>query len=101
MGSRGRPKPCGSQWWGAATLQRWSRRHTSAQSLALRCRIVLACANGGHGGEVRTSDRQCRPLSRTTPLTSSLLANASSVSGGGTTQLRRCVCASPLRGEFG
>lgn len=26
------------------TLQRWARRHTSAQALALRCRIVLACA---------------------------------------------------------
>ena len=28
------------------TLQRWSRRHSSAQSLALRCRIVLACGDG-------------------------------------------------------
>jgi len=28
------------------TLQRWSRRHSSAQALALRCRIVLACADG-------------------------------------------------------
>ncbi|HEX2714369.1 MAG TPA: IS630 family transposase [Candidatus Acidoferrales bacterium] len=28
------------------TLERWSRRHTSAQALALRCRIVLACAEG-------------------------------------------------------
>lgn len=27
-----------------ATLQRWARRHTSSQALALRCRIVLACA---------------------------------------------------------
>jgi transposase len=26
------------------TLERWARRPTSAQSLALRCRIVLACA---------------------------------------------------------
>jgi transposase/DNA-binding CsgD family transcriptional regulator len=26
------------------TLERWSRRHSSAQALALRCRIVLACA---------------------------------------------------------
>lgn len=25
-------------------LERWSRRHTSSQALALRCRIVLACA---------------------------------------------------------
>jgi transposase len=35
-----------------ATLQRWARRPTSAQALALRCRIVLACADGGHNNEV-------------------------------------------------
>jgi transposase len=29
-----------------ATLQRWARRATSSQALALRCRIVLACAEG-------------------------------------------------------
>ena len=29
------------------TLQRWARRPTSAQALALRCRIVLACAEDG------------------------------------------------------
>ena len=29
-----------------ATLQRWARRHCSSQALALRCRIVLACAEG-------------------------------------------------------
>jgi transposase len=34
------------------TLERWARRHTSAQALALRCRIVLACAEGGSNGEV-------------------------------------------------
>ena len=28
------------------TLERWARRPKSAQSLALRCRIVLACATG-------------------------------------------------------
>src|SRR5216683_3518995 len=28
------------------TLERWSRRHTTGQALALRCRIVLACAEG-------------------------------------------------------
>ena len=27
------------------TLERWARRHSSAQSLALRCRIVLGCAS--------------------------------------------------------
>lgn len=29
------------------TLERWARRPKSAQALALRCRIVLACADGG------------------------------------------------------
>jgi transposase len=28
------------------TLERWARRHNSSQALALRCRIVLACAQG-------------------------------------------------------
>jgi transposase len=28
------------------TLQRWAQRRTSSQALALRCRIVLACAEG-------------------------------------------------------
>ena len=27
-------------------LERWSRRHSTSQALALRCRIVLACASG-------------------------------------------------------
>jgi transposase len=35
-----------------ATLERWARRPTSAQALALRCRIVLECAKGGHNTEV-------------------------------------------------
>lgn len=35
-----------------ATLQRWSRRAKSAQALALRCRIVLACADGLSNMEV-------------------------------------------------
>jgi transposase len=34
------------------TLARWARRHTSAQALAVRCRIVLACAEGGSNTEV-------------------------------------------------
>jgi transposase len=29
-----------------AMLERWARRHTTSQALALRCRIVLACAEG-------------------------------------------------------
>jgi transposase len=34
------------------TLQRWARRANSAQALALRCRIVLACADGLSNVEV-------------------------------------------------
>ncbi len=34
------------------TLERWSRRHSSAQVLAQRCRIVLGCAQGGNDIEV-------------------------------------------------
>jgi len=34
------------------TLERWARRHKSAQALALRCRIVLACAEGRSNLEV-------------------------------------------------
>ena len=34
------------------TLERWARRPKSAQALALRCRIVLECAKGGHNIEV-------------------------------------------------
>lgn len=33
-------------------LQRWTRRHSSAQALALRSRIVLACAEGTSSREV-------------------------------------------------
>jgi len=33
------------------TLQRWARRQSSAQALALRCRIVLACAEGASNSE--------------------------------------------------
>ncbi|MGH8914209.1 MAG: IS630 family transposase, partial [Acidimicrobiia bacterium] len=34
------------------TLQRWSRRHSSSQALALRCRIVLACAQGSTNTDI-------------------------------------------------
>lgn len=34
------------------TLRRWARRHSSAQALALRCRIVLAVAEGGTDTEI-------------------------------------------------
>ena len=57
MAARGRPKAelllsedeC-------ATLERWARRRTSAQALALRCRIVLACAQGRTNQEVAAAE---------------------------------------------
>src|SRR3984957_11622038 len=36
------------------TLERWARRHSSAQSLALRCKIVLGCADERTDREVAT-----------------------------------------------
>ena len=35
-----------------ATLQRWARRHSSSQALAMRCRIVLGCADGATNTQV-------------------------------------------------
>lgn len=47
MAERGRPKaPLVLTDDERATLERWSRRAKSSQVLALRCRIVLACATG-------------------------------------------------------
>lgn len=40
-----------------ATLVRWSRRAKSAQALALRCRIVLACAKGASNQQVAVALR--------------------------------------------
>jgi transposase len=34
------------------TLERWARRRTSGQALALRCRIVLTCASGASNAAV-------------------------------------------------
>jgi transposase-like protein len=42
------------------TLQRWTRRHTSAQALALRSRIVLACDEGLTNGQVAQREG-CHP----------------------------------------
>jgi transposase len=39
------------------TLERWARRHSSSQALSLRCRIVLAGAEGLTNGEVATQLR--------------------------------------------
>jgi transposase len=47
MAERGRPKaPLVLTDDERQTLQRWSRRSKTSQALALRCRIVLACAEG-------------------------------------------------------
>jgi transposase len=43
------------------TLTRWARRPKSAQQLALRCRIVLACADGASNTEVAAQLRVSRP----------------------------------------
>ncbi|MBB4752176.1 IS630 family transposase [Actinoplanes lobatus] len=53
MAGRGRPRAelvLGDEE--RETLQRWSRRAKSSQALALRCRIVLACAEGASNVEV-------------------------------------------------
>ena len=39
------------------TLERWARRPTSAQALALRCRIVLAAAEGTSNTAIAASAR--------------------------------------------
>jgi transposase len=53
MGERGRPKQLLVLTDDErATLERWARRPKSAQALAMRCRIVLACAEGGNDVEV-------------------------------------------------
>jgi len=47
MAGRGRPKaPLVLSVEERESLERWARRPKSAQALALRCRIVLACAEG-------------------------------------------------------
>jgi hypothetical protein len=47
------------------TLVRWSRRHSLSQALALRSRIVLACADGcgrrKSASRHATRDPRCRP----------------------------------------
>ena len=53
MARRGRPTPVielsDSE---RETLQRWLRRHSSSQALALRARLVLGCAEGRTNGEM-------------------------------------------------
>jgi transposase/transposase-like protein len=47
------------------TLQRWARRHSSAQALALRCRIVLACAEGDRTHAEIAAELGCNPATVT------------------------------------
>jgi transposase len=55
MAERGRPKaPLVLTDEERQTLERWARRRTSAQALALRARIVLACAQGATNVVVAT-----------------------------------------------
>lgn len=44
-----------------ATLERWARRHTSSQALALRSKIVLACADEGRTHSQIAQDLGCNP----------------------------------------
>jgi transposase len=43
------------------TLQRWTRRHSSSQALALRCRIVLGCTEGLTNTQVAQREG-CHPV---------------------------------------
>jgi transposase len=45
-----------------ATLTRWARRAKSSQALAMRCRIVLACAEGATNQAVATRLGVSRPM---------------------------------------
>jgi transposase len=57
MAGKGRPKTellLGEEE--RETLERWARRPRSAQALALRCRIVLSCAEGRTNQEVAAAE---------------------------------------------
>ena len=47
------------------TLERWSRRHSSSQALALRCRIVLACADPDRSRSDIAAEVGCNPATVT------------------------------------
>src|SRR5215207_8729154 len=44
------------------TLTRWAQRHSSAQALALRCKIVLACADGDRTHAQIAADLGCNAV---------------------------------------
>jgi len=45
-----------------AALQRWARRHSSSQALALRAKIVLACAEGDRTHADIAAELGCNPV---------------------------------------
>ena len=45
-----------------STLQRWAQRHSSSQALALRSKIVLACAGGAQTHAQIATDLGCNPV---------------------------------------
>ena len=47
------------------TLQRWARRHSSSQALALRCRIVLACEDNDKKRLEIAAEVGCNPATVT------------------------------------
>ena len=61
MGRRGRPtREIILSAEERSTLQRWAQRHSSSQALALRSKIVLACAQGELHGEI-AAQLGCHP----------------------------------------
>ena len=66
MARRGRPTvPITLSAEERETLQRWARRHSSSQALALRCRIVLACAEGDRTRDEIAAELGCNPATVT------------------------------------
>ena len=58
----GRPIPLLQlSWEERETLERWVRRPKSAQALALRARVILACAQGRTNTEVAQQMRWSKP----------------------------------------
>ena len=47
------------------TLERWARRHSSSQALAMRCRIVLACADSDRRRTEIAAEVGCNPATVT------------------------------------
>ena len=72
---RGRPKaPLTLSDEERETLERWARRPTTAQALAQRARIVLACVGGRDNSVVAVEDARDAPDGR--PLASPVRGEA-------------------------